>query len=114
MPTPPDLAEVQAYLVSASATYADAEVAVALDAERVAQAGMVRFPPDPDPPADPLPYSEPLALALMRRVHRNLAMRAMPLGYQQTASELGPISTRIGSDPEIGRLEAPYRKMPVG
>lgn len=45
--------------------------------------------------------------ALRRRVACNLARRALPLGVQMT--DVG--GTRISThDPEIRRLEAPYRK----
>jgi len=57
------------------------------------------------------PYTDALAEALHRRVQRSLAMRALPLGVQM--DELG--STRIGStDPEVRRLEGPYRRVVVG
>ena len=56
------------------------------------------------------PYNDALAEALLRRVKRNLAMRALPLGVQ--TDELG--ATRIGStDPEVRRLEGPYRRLVV-
>lgn len=52
-----------------------------------------------------------LAEALKRRVARNLAMRSLPLGVQ--SDELG--ATRVGSvDPEVRRLEGPYRRLAVG
>ncbi len=57
------------------------------------------------------PYNEALAAALVRRVQRSLAMKNLPLGVLQ--DEAG--STRVGStDPEVRRLEGPYRKVVVG
>lgn len=57
------------------------------------------------------PYNAPLASALVRRVSRSLAMRNLPLGVLM--DETG--ATRVGSvDPEVRRLEAPYRKVVVG
>lgn len=56
-------------------------------------------------------YTDSLGEALVRRVNRNLAMRNLPLGV--VTDDTG--STRIGSnDPEVRRLEGPYRKMPIG
>lgn len=58
-----------------------------------------------------VPYAAPLAEALYRRVQRALAMRNLPLGVQMDAE--GGI--RVGSnDPEVRRLEAPYRRLVVG
>jgi hypothetical protein len=57
------------------------------------------------------PYASALGEALVRRVSRNLAMRNLPLGV--SIDETG--STRIGSnDPEVRRLEGPYRKTLIG
>lgn len=57
------------------------------------------------------PYNEALAAALLRRVQRAMAMRNLPLGVLQDESG----ATRLGStDPEVRRLEAPYRKVTVG
>lgn len=97
--TVPTLPEVKEYLgVSGSA---DAEVISALAAETAAQQSRCRV----------TPYSADLREALMRRVARNLAMRNVPLGVQM--SEVG--GTFVGSvDPEVRRLEAPRRRMPVG
>jgi hypothetical protein len=59
-------------------------------------------------------YPADLLEALMRRVQRLLEMRSKPLGYQDTATEFGVASTRVGPDPEIRRLEQPYRKLVIG
>lgn len=89
----------------------DAEVAALLgrsdditavyDAEVAAQASRCRVDP----------YNAALAAALVRRVSRALAMRNLPLAVLQ--DEAG--ATRLGSaDPEVRRLEAPYRRVVIG
>ena len=110
MPTPPTLTDVKAYL-GPEASWTDAELQDALDTETVAQAHHVFFPAEEE--GDPKPYPADLAEALCRRVQRNLSMRQLPLGYQTVNLEFGPISTRIGSDPEVHRLENPWRQIPV-
>lgn len=58
-----------------------------------------------------VPYAHPLAEAIYRRVARNLAMRALPLGVQ--SDEFG--STYLGgNDPEVRRLEGHYRRTVMG
>jgi hypothetical protein len=55
-----------------------------------------------------------LVEALCRRVARNLAMRALPLAVQMSNTDMGAVATRLGSsDPEVRRLEAPYRRLVV-
>lgn len=100
MPTADD---VEDYLGATS--YDSTEIEDALDAERAAQAARCRigavYPPD-------------LREALLRRVARNLAMRALPLGVQFGDGEGGD-STRLSqNDPEIRRLEGPHRKLVLG
>lgn len=103
----PDLADVKAYLGQTALTYTDASITSALAAEKAAQARVCRLPVVDA--THPLPVN--LREALMRRVARNIAMRRLPLGIQ--AEEVG--STRLGStDPEIRRLEGPYRKVVLG
>lgn len=102
----PDVAACQAYLGQAAASWTAEQFADALAAEQKAQARKCRVP---SPNAATWP--DDLAEALFRRVHRNLAMRNLPLSVQQV--EGGGL--RIGaSDPEIRRLEAPYRKVGIG
>lgn len=113
MPTPPDRAAVQAYLPN-PASYSNEQIDSALATEIAAQAAVVRFPADPALPAEPLPYPADLEEALLRRVQRLLEMRSKPLGYQDTMTEFGVSATRVGPDPEIRRLEAPYRKLVIG
>lgn len=98
----PTLAQVKDYLKDAATGWSDPQIQAALDAEAAAQARVCRigavYPPD-------------LAEALKRRVRRNLAMRGIPLGVQNSPDG-GPV--RVGRDPEIRRLEAPFPKLKVG
>lgn len=113
MPTPPPLPDVLGYLGS-DISWTEDEVTSALAAETAAQAKVVRFPADPEPPAGPLPYPADLAEALCRRVAHNLAVRALPLGVQATVTDAAALNTYVGgTDAEVKRLEAPYRKRVV-
>jgi hypothetical protein len=56
----------------------------------------------------------PLREALCRRVQVNLAKRALPLGVIDQSSDGGGSSFVPRIDPEVRRLEAPYRKLVVG
>lgn len=100
----PDRDTVRSYLGD-GASFSDDDIDSALAAETEAQALAVKVPAE---------YPDVLAEALCRRVARNLAMRAIPLGYQTLLNEGAVGSTRIGQDWEIRRLEAPYRRLAVG
>lgn len=117
MPTPPDLAAVKVYLgIDADDESRDAELGGVLATEIANQRKAVRasaFGVDPEPPADPLPYPADLAEAVCRRVARNLALRNLPLAVLRGDAEAGG-NTLPGKDPEIRRLEGPYRRLPSG
>lgn len=117
MPTPPDRAAVKAYLrIDADDTSRDNEIDDALAAEIIAQRDVLRaaaFGVDPEPPADPVAYPANIAQALKRRVARNLALRGVPLAVLQGSADAGP-TTLPGTDPEVRRLEAKYRRLPSG
>jgi hypothetical protein len=82
--------------------WSDAELASTLAAEQSAQARICRIDP----------YSLDLQEALKRRVVRNLAVRALPIGIAGGANfEPTRLSVR---DPEIRRLEGPYRRVTTG
>lgn len=82
----------------------------ALAAEVAAQAKKVTYPTDEN--AAPIAAPD-LDEALKRRVQRNLAMRALPLSM--TLGDGEGMAVRIGgTDPEIRRLEGPYRRRVVG
>lgn len=56
-----------------------------------------------------------LTEALCRRVAHNLALRNLPLGVQASVTEAAIAQTRVGgTDAEVSRLEAPFRKLAVG
>jgi|WetSurSiteA1Bulk_404760.scaffolds.fasta_scaffold04978_5 hypothetical protein len=100
---PPDLQAVKDYLGDTSET--DATIAGALAAETAAQARRCTIPADF--PAD-------LAEALLRRVARNLAARAVPVATF-TSFEGGGTSARVPTkDAEVARLEATFPRLPVG
>lgn len=98
----PNLAAVKAYLGDTS--WDDSDVQATLDAETAAQAARCRIP---------VAYPNDLGEALKRRVARNLALRATPAGVFIGDTDGGPayVST---NDPEVRRLEAPYRRLVVG
>jgi hypothetical protein len=80
----------------------DAQLQEAIDAETAAQTRRCRIPS---------PYPPDLRLALIRRVQRVLAMRTLP--FQQEVGEQGVTFTPT-NDPEVRRLENPYRKVILG
>jgi hypothetical protein len=82
----------------------DDEIQSAIDAETAAQTRVCRIP-------DPMPVD--VLEALKRRVQRNLAMRALPLGSTpQGDAELSQVIP--SRDPEVRRLEGPFRKLVFG
>ena len=63
-----------------------------------------------------VPAAYPLSLrqALLRRVVRNLAMRGLPLAVPIGDAEAGDTVLPPGNDPEVRRLERPWRKAVMG
>lgn len=59
------------------------------------------------------PYPADLRQALLRRVQRNLAMRMLPLAVNFGDADAGA-TVLPGNDPEVRRLEAPWRKRRLG
>lgn len=103
----PTLPEITTYLGTSHSWDASA-IAEAYEAEKQAQADVCRLPADG-------PYPAPLRDALGRRVAHNLAVRDLPLGVQATVSDMAVATRQVGGlDPEVRRLEAPYRKMLIG
>lgn len=98
----PDVAAVVEYLGPTSHT--EAELQRALDAEAAAQRSVCRIR---------AVYPADLRDALLRRVARNLDIKKMPLAVLQGDAEVGSI-VLPGSDPEVRRLEAPYRPVVFG
>jgi hypothetical protein len=87
-------------------SWSDAAISDAVAAESAAQAAVCRIPDD---------YPSDLMEALCRRVAHNLAVRALPLGVQATITDAAALNTYVGgTDAEVRRLEAPYRKLVIG
>lgn len=95
------LADLRTYLGAGSTQWSDGELTDVLAVETRQQSTKCRVPTG---------VVEDLDEALCRRVARNLAMRKVPLGL--VAGEVE--SARVpATDPEIKRLEAPYRRRVV-
>lgn len=97
----PILDDVTDYLGDTSAS--TEEIQNALDAETEAQRMVT---------SSPARYPRDLREALLRRVAVNLAKRGIPLAVLQGDAETGSL-TIPGRDPEVRRLEAPYRKVVI-
>jgi hypothetical protein len=101
MPTVDDVAR---YLKSAASSWTQAELQDELDSEfehQQAKCGVRAV------------YPRSLRKALLRRVQRALAMRALPLATLQGDADGGAMILP-GNDPEVRRLEGPYRKLVSG
>jgi hypothetical protein len=102
----PTLADVKDYLETAGepVSHDDDQITDALNTELAAQRAVCRV-------GAVYPYD--LRQAVLRRTARNLAMRMFPMaltpGDSDQAARVLP-----GRDPEVRRLEGPYRKMPIG
>lgn len=101
----PTAADVATYLGPSS--YSSDDLAAALAAEKAAQATRCRVP------ADDAAWPADLVEALCRRVARNLALRGIPLAVLQGDAEAGSL-VPPGRDPEVRRLEGPWRKLVIG
>lgn len=101
MPTVDDVAR---YLKAAAASWSSADLQDELDSELEAQQAKcgVRAV-----------YPRNLRKALLRRVQRSLALRALPLATLQGDADGGNLLLP-GSDPLVRAWEAPYRKMVCG
>lgn len=98
----PSVASCNEYIGDHSWT--DAEVQRCLDQERAAQFATCRVP---------AAYPPDLRGALHRRVQRSLAMRHLALAVKESVD--GETQMVVpGRDPEVRRLEAPYRRVTVG
>jgi hypothetical protein len=96
--------DVVNYLGDVSGQWSAEERTRVLAAELQAQRDTCRIP---------AVYNAALREALLRRVQRNLALRSLPLAVL-TGDADGGTSILPGRDPEVRRLEAPYRKRKVG
>jgi hypothetical protein len=104
----PTVDDVDDYLKSGGGdhSWTTDDMAGALDAEQAAQRRVCRV--DPSYPAD-------LREALLRRVQRNLALRPNALAMFRGDADAGDAQSPLPRyDPEVSRLERPYRKLPMG
>jgi len=100
----PNVNDCADYLGGRAGSWSLAQITDALHAEMAAQRGKC---------GERAPYPDDLRQALLRRVSRNLAMRMLPLAIASgDADQSGTILP--GSDPEVRRFEAPWRKKRVG
>lgn len=99
MPTTDHVAN---YLREGAASWETEDLQDALDAEAAAQRAVCRVG---------AVYPDDLRQALLRRVQRNLAMRGQPSVV--TPDENSNVSVTPTRDPEVRRLEGPYRKWAI-
>lgn len=86
-------------------SWTDADITSALDSEAAAQRAVCRVP---------AAYPADLGEALKRRVAVNLARRPLALGMTQGDADTGTANYLPGSDPEVRRLEGPWRRLVGG
>lgn len=98
---------VKTYL-GASTNVPETELGLALVAEQHLQERCCRVPAADDMTPAAVAARSVLEEALCRRVAVNLARRGVPLGMQLSDVGTARISTK---DPEVRRLEGPYRKV---
>ena len=101
----PTSADVSAYLGANNTSFTNSDIQDALDAEAAAQRAVCRIG---------AVYSADLRQALLRRVQRNLALRRLPLIVPSGDADAMTPSAMPTNDPEVRRLERPYRKLVVG
>ena len=101
-----NLSDVKAYL-GPSTTADNATLNRVFTVERKAQAAACNVPAVGSGTVAEIVLEE----ALLRRIAVNLARRGLPLGMQMSDVGAARISS---SDPEVRRLELPYRKTVVG
>jgi len=100
----PTVDDAIVYLGTRGGGWSVAQITGAYRAERAAQR---------DKCGERAAYPDSLREALFRRVARNLAMRALPLAVNTGDADGGGL-VLPGNDPEVRRLEAPYRRLGVG
>lgn len=110
------LAALRTYLGAsgtAGGRWSDEALTGALAVEAAAQRARVKYPTDVDG-IEITPTPVDLDEALCRRVAANLARRTIPLGLTDASGDAGSRAYVPGTDPEVRRLEAPYRRLVVG
>lgn len=102
----PDRAALAGYLSSiGTLSWSDSELDDVLAAETSAQWDVC---------AVPAAYPFSLREALLRRCARNLALRALPLAVLRGDADGGDNTVLPANDPEVRRLERPWRKLRIG
>jgi hypothetical protein len=110
------LLALREYLGPSGATggrWSDTALTGALAVETAAQRARVKYPTDAAG-VEIVPSPVDLDEALCRRVAANLARRTIPLGLTDASGDAGQRAYVPGTDPEVRRLEAPYRRLVVG
>ena len=104
----PDLAEVRAYMRLPLTTISDA------DLQRMYDAAVDDEEARCDVPADPAEYPDALAMAFLRMIQREVALRNIPLGLLgPDAVEFAP--TRVPwLDSQVEYHQRAYRKVVLG
>ena len=103
MPTQPDLEAVRAWIGVSASVMPDTQLQTVLDAELAAQAQVCQV----------VPWADQLTQAIYRRVGREVAAMALPLGVVAPDSEFGG-GQLPRFDAEIERLERPFRLVVLG
>lgn len=101
----PTVEDVVSYLGDDADRWDVDDLAAALAAEADAQAAVCRVR---------AAYTNDLREALLRRVARNLAARAVPVTSFSSFEGGGTVSRVPFRDPEVHRLESPYKRRTVG
>jgi hypothetical protein len=113
----PDASACLAYLEAAGQSTNLEEVTAALATEVANQARRCQVPQVYDVDGVTLvdDYPPDLIEAAYRRVAHNIALRGLPLGVSPTITDGAVATSRVGGlDAEVGRLEAPYRRVVFG
>ena len=111
--TTPDETGCAAYLSAAGITADPGDVTSALATEIRNQSTRCRIPVADDGVTPD--YPDDLVEAVYRRVAHNLALRGLPLGIAANITDGAVATSRVGGlDAEVGRLEAPYRRVVFG
>lgn len=106
MPTLYDIKEYLMFNQCGTTSWSDFQIASTLEAEVAAQAVVCRVP-------DPMPAD--LAEALRRRVAHNFSLQVLATDSSITMVDSAIATWQTGGlDPMVRRLEAPYRRLPVG
>lgn len=98
----PNVSDAASYMGNLAGSWSTTDIQDALDAERDAQRARC---------GERAYYPHDLRQALLRRVQRNLALRRLPLAVQDAEGGPRPLP---GRDPEVRRLEGPWRKLTMG